>query len=97
MRRTDPVTIGQLLGEFFGRGTHHGRMLAEARAIDLWGEVAGPRAVAVTTRINVRNGRMTVYLSSSVLRHEIFMQRTALAARLNAALGEEVITSIIVK
>ncbi|MDR2937052.1 MAG: DUF721 domain-containing protein [Rikenellaceae bacterium] len=97
MRRTAPVSIGQLLDEFFGSDTHHGRMLAEARAIDLWPTVVGPRAAAVTTRAHVRNGRMTVYLSSSVLRHEIFMQRTSIASRLNNALGQNVITAIIVK
>lgn len=97
MRRTQPVKIGDIVSDFFRNSPHIARKLAEARAIDLWSEAVGGDLARYTTRINITNGRMFVYVSSSVARHELFMQRRAIIEKLNDLVGEKVVDSIILK
>ena len=51
-----------------------------------------------TVRLEIKTGgRLFVYLSSSVVRNEIFMQRAALKEAINRAVGSDILTTIIVK
>ena len=97
MRRTEPVLIGDVVNDFFRNNACLSQMLDEARAVDMWAEVAGPDAARSTTRINVARGRMYVHISSSVVRHEVFMNRTAILREINDSLGREAIKSLIIK
>lgn len=97
MRRTEPVRIGEIVGDFFKNNPRLARMLAEAQVIDLWPEIVGEEIASYTMRININRGKMFVYLGSSVIRHEVFMRRTELMARINEIVGENVILAIYVK
>ena len=84
MRRTRVVRIGEVTREFFSR-PYVARKIAEASLPDVWASVVGHVAADMTSRVEYRNGIMCVYITSSVLRHELFMRRTQLAAEINAA------------
>ena len=91
MRRSRPMSIGELWSGFVEENPTRMRRLAEARIPDLWPEVVGPGAASLTRSLTMRNGVL------SVSRHDIFMRRTELRHRLNELLGMNVVSNIIVK
>ena len=97
MRRSRPMSIGELWSGFVEENPTRMRRLAEARIPDLWPEVVGPGAASLTRSLTMRNGVLYVALTSSVARHDIFMRRTELRHRLNELLGMNVVSNIIVK
>ena len=97
MRRSRPMSIGELWSGFVEENPTRMRRLAEARIPDLWPEVVGPGAASLTRSLTLRNGVLYVALTSSVARHDIFMRRTELRHRLNELLGMNVVSNIIAK
>jgi hypothetical protein len=65
--------------------------LWSAKIVEAWGNSMLPAVVQRTNSINFRNGVLSVYLNSSVLKNELTMVRQDLIQQLNEALGEEVI------
>lgn len=65
--------------------------LWSAKIVEAWGNSMLPAVVQRTNSINFRNGVLSVYLNSSVLKNELSMVRQDLIQQLNEALGEEVI------
>ena len=98
MRRRDPIRIGDALNDFFTSTPTIARKIAEARIPDVWPRVVGDIVASYTVRLEIKTGgRLFVYLSSSVVRNEIFMQRAALKEAINRAVGSDILTTIIVK
>lgn len=97
MKRRDPVRIGEVITDFFSSSPTIARKIAEARIPDQWPRLVGDLIASYTSKIEVGNGRMTVYLSSSVARHEVFMRREALRTAINQASGFEIIKVLIIK
>ena len=48
------------------------RKIAEAKIPDRWPLLVGSAIASYTTRMEVKNGRLFVYISSSVARNEVF-------------------------
>ena len=98
MRRREPVRVGEALDQFFRERPEILKKFAEARLPEVWVQIVGPEIAKYTQQVSVeRGGRMFVYLSSSVVRNEIFMRRAALKEELNRVLGQEVVAHLIVK
>ena len=97
MRRSEPVRIGEVLGDFVASSPKFAMKLTEARIPEVWPELVGETIARCTTRLEVNNRRLFVHVSSSVARNELFLRRTSLCQALNCALGMEVIKTIIVK
>ena len=98
MRRRDPIRIGDALNDLFTSTPTIARKIAEARIPDVWPRVVGDIVASYTVRLEIKTGgRLFVYLSSSVVRNEIFMQRAALKEAINRAVGSNILTTIIVK
>lgn len=97
MRKTVPMRIGELWGDFVESTPTVSRGLAEARMAGLWPAVVGPEVAARTVLVSVQNGILTARLDSSVARSALFMQRDALRDALNKAAGGKVIRAVILK
>lgn len=97
MRRREPVRIGEALNDFFRTTPTVARKIAEARIPDVWPQLVGDIIASYTQRMEVKSGRLFVYLSSSVVRSEVFMQRETLKEAINKAIGFDILTTIIVK
>ncbi len=69
--------------------------LNEYRLIKAWGEVLGGAVSFYTKDIYIHNQVLYVTLTSSVLRHELFMNRKELVRKLNEYVRAVVITDII--
>jgi hypothetical protein len=69
--------------------------LYEKRLIDSWPLVLGENIVKYTTDLYIKNKILYVSLSSSVLRHDLFLSREQIKKTLNKQVGVEVIVDII--
>ena len=97
MRRTKPMKIGEMLGDFFSSTPIIAQKIAEAKAPSLVPALVGGAMAAHISKIECVNGKMTIYVGSSVGRHELFMLREPLRQKINQKLGREVIKVLLVK
>jgi len=74
---------------------HLEKPLNEKRLIDAWPKVLGENIMQYTTELVIKRRVLYVQLSSSVLRHDLFISREEIKNSLNRVVGEEVITEII--
>ncbi len=96
MKRTEARNIGQIINDLL----HHENLdvaLDEHRASALWPDIVGDGINRYTIRRYVKDGVMTVYLSSAALKSELSLVRASIISRINEALGREIIREIIFK
>ena len=94
MKRTNAKTVGEIINEVL----RHERLdtkLDEHRAAALWPEIVGAGINSYTESCTVKNGVMTVRITSSALRNDLQMSRSSIISRINEMLGREVISEII--
>lgn len=94
MKRTSAQSIGEIFNEFLRQEKLDSRF-NEQKALSLWPEIVGPGINHYTVSRTVKDGVMTVTISSAALRNELMLSRTAIITRINEALGGEVIHNII--
>jgi predicted nucleic acid-binding Zn ribbon protein len=82
--------IRQVLGEL-----HLDKPLNEKRLIDAWPTVLGQNIMNYTSDLSIRNRVLYVSLTSSVLRHDLFLSREDIKKSLNNQVGVEVIVDIV--
>lgn len=97
MRRSEPIRFGDAWGEFLRNSPNIARKIAEAKAVQKWPEVMGDTVASFTRNIELKNGVLTVYITSSVLRNELFMQRATIKDTVNQAVGQKVVNVVIVR
>lgn len=88
--------VGALLKEFF-RSPDIAIKIAEGSLPDTWRKVVGPIVAAQTRQVRLVRGVLYVHLTSSVMRHELMMQREALVAALNKESGFDIVNSVVVQ
>jgi len=96
MRRSKPVPINDLLKLFvkeFGLENN----LKEQQFLRLWDETMGITVSKATTNRVLKNRKLYIYLSSSVIRQELFMMRTEIVKELNKRMGEYTIDELVLK
>ena len=96
MKRTEAKNIGQIIDELLKK-ENLDVALDEHRASALWPEIMGDGINRYTVRRYVKDGVMTVYLSSASLANELMLNRARIIQRINEALGREIIHEIIFK
>lgn len=96
MRRTNSEAIGDILRQYL-RQQGLESPLNEYRLIQGWSHVMGPIIAHYTKDLTIRNQTLYIRISSPAVRQEILMQRQELTNRLNAYVGAQVITNIIVQ
>ncbi len=69
--------------------------LYENRVVQSWGEVLGENIMQYTSKISISNNVLYVTLTSSVLRHELFLSREKIKDSLNRHVGASVVREII--
>ena len=94
MKRQREEQIGDLIRQFM-RAEGIETPYNEFRLVQAWPEVVGPAVERCTGQLYVKNGVLYVQLTSSVIRHELFIGRKLLAQRLNNHVGAQVITNIV--
>ncbi len=67
---------------------------SENAAIEAWRTVLGPLA-DYSTGLELCGGMLHVHITSPMLRNDLFLQRTSLIDKLNAAIGRRVVFGIV--
>lgn len=96
MKRTEARNIGQIINDLL-RQENLDVALDEHRASALWPQIVGDGINRYTIKRYVKDGVMTVHLSSASLKAELTLIRASIIQRLNEALGREIIHEIIFK
>lgn len=96
MKRTEAQNVGQIINDLLKK-ENLDVALDEHRASALWPQIVGDGINRYTISRSVREGVMTVRLSSASLANELMLIRANIIQRINEALGREIIHEIIFK
>lgn len=69
--------------------------LQQKRLIDAWPLVLGSNIIQYTSELSIKNRVLYVSMTSSVLRHDLFLSREEIKNSLNKQVGAEVIVDIV--
>ena len=69
--------------------------LKERQLVQSWENLLGKSVARATTRIYLKEGKLFVHLSSSVVKNELFMLQDEILKKLNDAAGEDLVKEIV--
>lgn len=93
MKRTDPMSIREIIDRVMDTSTRRDEMLA-MRATYLWAEIVGPGVNSLTSKRYVNDGVLHVYITSGPLKSDLSYRRNQLLDEINRILGRPVIREI---
>ena len=96
MKRTEAKNIGQIIDDLLKK-ENLDVALDEHRASALWPQIVGDGINRYTIKRYVKDGVMTVHLSSASLANELMLNRERIIANINKAIGRDIIREIIFK
>ena len=97
MKRINAVPIGEILQNFYKENPQLWQKVLETRIKRAWGDILGPMIMRSTKNLFVKNRVLHVFVSSSVLRNELILNRKHLLKSLNEYVGEDVIGDIVIR
>jgi predicted nucleic acid-binding Zn ribbon protein len=96
MEKADIRKIRDVLQEFL-RENKLDVKLRERGLIDSWEELMGKTISRATKKIYIKDGKLFVVISSSVIRNELYMLKQEIVRKLNEKAGEDIITELILR
>ncbi|MFI3333435.1 MAG: DUF721 domain-containing protein [Rikenellaceae bacterium] len=96
MRRTKTMLMGDILEEFFSRPYIASR-IAESKIPDTWRIILGDQIANMTSSLRLERGILYAKVESSIIRHELFMQREGLKEEINRISKVRIVNSVIIK
>ncbi|MDT8400865.1 MAG: DUF721 domain-containing protein [Bacteroidales bacterium] len=96
MRRRKTVSLSEALKEYRAEMNIDTR-LKEVSLMNSWEDIAGRAIAKRTSRVCLKEGKLFIYLTSSVVRSELSLARDSLRERLNEEAGEELVKEIILR
>ncbi|KPK86829.1 MAG: hypothetical protein AMS27_04155 [Bacteroides sp. SM23_62_1] len=96
MDRINARKISDVLKEFL-RENKLDRKFKERELMESWEEMVGRTINRSTKKIYIRERKLFVVLSSSVVRNELHMLKEEIVRKLNEKIGEEIITELVLK
>ncbi len=96
MDRINTRKINEVLKEFLRENNLDVR-LKERELVESWEEMVGRTINRATKNIYIRDRKLFVVLSSSVVRNELHMLKDEIVKKLNERIGEKIITELVLK
>ncbi len=96
MRKNNETTLGEAIKAYL-KAMGLDRKLKENQLINSWEDTLGKAVAKSTEKMYINNRVLFVQLNSSIIRQELSMMKTALVARLNQNVGEQVITDMVLR
>ncbi len=90
------VSIGEALKQFLKKS----RLKSGVQALQVeeaWETIMGRTIANYTDKIEIRNSTLFISTSVAPLKNELIYQKAKIIERVNEALGEKVITEVVVK
>lgn len=75
-------------------GAESTKGLDAVHVLDTWRQMLGPTMARYSEGETFENGALRVRIKSSVLRNDLFMQRSELIQKLNTLLGKQIVFAI---
>jgi len=94
MRKKNTELLSEVIRQVL-KEQHLDRPLYEKRLIEAWPLILGTNIVQYTSGLSIKNRVLYVSLTSSVLRHDLFLSREEIKKSLNKQVGVEVIVDIV--
>ncbi len=94
MRKRNTETLKEIIGQVL-KNNHLDKKLNDKHLIDAWPKILGENIKQYSSDLIIKNRVLYVTLSSSVLRHDLFLSREEIKNSLNREVGAEVIKEII--
>lgn len=95
MIRKEPRSIGAIIDDMFARTGIMPEFKRQSVAA-AWSAVVGPNIAAYTRSATVRDRTLHVVIGSAALKEELGYVREVLVAKLNDAVGDDVISNIVI-
>ncbi len=96
MRQKNTQKISDILKQVLKKNNID-EQLYQRKVINSWEEVLGKNIGHYTTKLEFVNQTLYVYISSSVIRHELFLMKFKIKTSLNKYVGANVVNDIIFK
>lgn len=93
MRRNQTVLLSEILTQIMYE-QHLDIPLLEKRIIEGWDKVMGKSVADYTIDISLKNRILYIKISSSVLRHELFLQRTQIKDKMNEFVKQQYVKEV---
>lgn len=94
MRKRNTELLSDVIRQVL-KEQHLDKPLNEKHLIEAWPLVLGNNIVQYTSELQIKNSVLYVSLTSSVLRHDLFLSREEIKKSLNKQVGAEVIVDIV--
>ncbi|MGB4291264.1 MAG: DUF721 domain-containing protein [Bacteroidales bacterium] len=96
MRRSKTISLAEAINDYINEMKIGGK-LQEINIIDSWEKIVGKAISSRTSRVTIKNGILTVYLKSSVVKSELMMIREAIKEKINREVGSDFIKEIVLR
>lgn len=96
MKKSPELTMKQAIDQMLKAYKAEDKMIA-LKIEEIWPELMGVTVSKLTVGFRFLKGKLTILLSSSVLRQELLMNQTLLIQNLNEKLGNDYIKEIEIK
>ncbi len=94
--RKQPKPLGKLVNDFMEHSPYR-RQFRKGRILSLWPEIAGDAVARHCRNPHFDGDRFIVHIGHPGWRQEVHMQRFSIMKRLNQAVGEDIISEIIIR
>ena len=96
MEKSNTQSMGEAIRAYL-KETKLERPLKERQLLSSWESLLGKSVARATRDIKIKDGKLLVTLTSSVVRNELYMLQDEIIRKLNEAAGEELISGMILK
>jgi predicted nucleic acid-binding Zn ribbon protein len=96
MAKQNIQSLGDAIKEFIKENKLEEK-IDEIKVVEEWRKIMGHNVSILTQSINLKNGKLTVTLKSSVLRNELQMSKQKVITIINSYFGRSVVREIIFK
>ncbi len=94
MKRSEPMELSGLL-ESVLHELGLGLRLKQWKVVERWPNIVGERIAKAATPERIENGKLLVRVQSPAWRNELTFLKKEIIAKINAAMGEEIVKDII--
>lgn len=89
------VSIGDAIRQFLNKSRLKGSLQA-LQINQVWEELMGKTIARYTDKIEINNHTLFITTDTAPLKQELLYQKTQIISRVNEALGENVITEVVI-
>ena len=96
MRRSNTEKIADVIKSYLKESQIEGK-LKEVQVVNSWEDLVGKTIARRTNRIYIKNKKLYLHMSSSIVKNELLMLRETIREKINNQAGEEIVKEIVLK